>query len=26
MHLVQDSAWPVLVATVLSAIVGVERQ
>ncbi|HLZ70353.1 MAG TPA: MgtC/SapB family protein [Dehalococcoidia bacterium] len=26
MHLVQDSAWPVLVATALSAVVGIERQ
>lgn len=26
MHLVQDSGWPVLVATLLSAIVGIERQ
>lgn len=26
MHLVQDSGWPVLVATLLSAIVGAERQ
>jgi len=26
MHLVQDSGWPVLVATLLSAIVGLERQ
>ncbi|HZQ38941.1 MAG TPA: MgtC/SapB family protein [Dehalococcoidia bacterium] len=26
MHLLQESAWPVLVATLLSAIVGIERQ
>ena len=26
MHLVQDSGWPVLVATLLSAVVGIERQ
>ncbi|HEY7295227.1 MAG TPA: MgtC/SapB family protein [Dehalococcoidia bacterium] len=26
MHLVQDSVWPVLIATLLSAVIGIERQ